>query len=72
MHHNNRTFDSISGAYKYVGVILDQWGLITCPYYASSSFVYPTGYVPPSDTFGFPANLADLPTSNYNKYFNKF
>ena len=71
MHYNSRTFGSISG--KYLGIVSAQRGqLIICPYYASSSFVYPTGYVPPSDTFGFPANLADLPTPNYNKYFNKF
>ena len=31
MHHNSRTFDSISGAYKYAGVILDQWGAYNMP-----------------------------------------
>ena len=66
-------FGNLSGGGKWQSGVLAPNGKIYYMASNSSQFlVIDTKSLPATADLQIPTNLADLPTSNYNKYFNKF
>ena len=72
---NDTTFLSgnFSGTVKWQGGVLASNGKIYCvPRNSTQILVIDTKSIPTTLDLQIPVNLADIPTSNYNKYFNKY
>ena len=65
-------FGSFSGTQKWAGGVLAPNGKINCvPRSSTQVLEYRTRQSPSIADIAIPQNLANLPTSNYNKYYNK-
>ena len=65
-------FGSLAGVQKWSGGVLAPNGRIYCvPYNSTQVLEYRTQQSPSIADITIPQNLANLPTSNYNKYYNK-